>query len=54
MGGSGGYDGGTFGVTSMRATSNESVRLALEVDISGAENFIIAAGDTVEWKLTEP
>jgi nucleoside-diphosphate-sugar epimerase len=26
---------------------NESVRLALEADISGADNFIIAAGDTV-------
>jgi nucleoside-diphosphate-sugar epimerase len=26
---------------------NESVRLALEVDIRGADNFIIAAGDTV-------
>ena len=38
---------GTSGATSTRATSTQSVRLALEADIDGADNFIIAAADTV-------
>ena len=38
---------GTCGATSTRATSTQSVRLALEADIDGADNFIIAAADTV-------
>ena len=38
---------GTCGATSTRATSRRACRLALDADIDGADNFIIAAADTV-------